>query len=510
MGAVVGAGAGFLSGSAQVLQARDDVFKSYYNEQYKGAQTRRQEELERGSAIAAGRETDLISFSTLFKSQETARGYLKDLTWMANTTPLLYDDLTAMSKTLATYGYGAKEILPVLTTVGDTGAALSMSVSDMNEVATALGRMKSSNKTTLEYLNILNDRGVGAVGILADSFKVDQATMYDMISKGKVAGSEAVEIILSALVDSFSGSMEQQSKTFSGLSSTLEGWQQELENAGGERYNEIRGAGKAEQIAYYDGANGEAVGEMNGIIASGKAYQENLKERYQREAEAAVLRGTRSFTYNEEQREDLAEMRDRYLAAKEAFDHAAALGDTDAAAKFSAEVESIKGELEAYATDAFNVSTGMQEVKDVQLDMIAAIRENTAALGAWKDQYELDQAGTIGIAGAHKNTDGGQFTTTSEAYSRKTRGTFTYVPAEDGSHAFGLQRVPYDGYRALLHEGERVLPAAEARAVDSGGGGGVNITITGNEFTVRSEADIDAIARALAEEVVLRRKAGVL
>lgn len=38
----------------------------------------------------------------------------------------------------------------------------------------------------------------------------------------------------------------------------------------------------------------------------------------------------------------------------------------------------------------------------------------------------------------------------------------------DGSHATGLDRVPFDGYIAQLHKGERVLTADEARAQDSG------------------------------------------
>jgi len=40
----------------------------------------------------------------------------------------------------------------------------------------------------------------------------------------------------------------------------------------------------------------------------------------------------------------------------------------------------------------------------------------------------------------------------------------------DGSHANGLDRVPFDGYIAQLHKDERVLTAAEARAQDSGMG----------------------------------------
>ena len=39
----------------------------------------------------------------------------------------------------------------------------------------------------------------------------------------------------------------------------------------------------------------------------------------------------------------------------------------------------------------------------------------------------------------------------------------------DGSHAGGLNRVPFDGYIAELHKGERVQTASEARVDDMGG-----------------------------------------
>lgn len=40
--------------------------------------------------------------------------------------------------------------------------------------------------------------------------------------------------------------------------------------------------------------------------------------------------------------------------------------------------------------------------------------------------------------------------------------------ATDGSHARGLDFVPFDGYVAELHKGEMVVPAAEARAMRNG------------------------------------------
>ncbi|WMJ83408.1 phage tail protein [Oscillospiraceae bacterium LTW-04] len=69
----------------------------------------------------------------------------------------------------------------------------------------------------------------------------------------------------------------------------------------------------------------------------------------------------------------------------------------------------------------------------------------------------------------------------------------------DGSHATGLSYVPYDGYIAELHEGERVLTAAQARGY--GQEGGVNIEKLADTIIVREEADIDKIATALHRKI---------
>jgi len=62
--------------------------------------------------------------------------------------------------------------------------------------------------------------------------------------------------------------------------------------------------------------------------------------------------------------------------------------------------------------------------------------------------------------------------------------------------AGGLDYVPYDGFVARLHKGERVLTKDEARR---GAGGGNGVVITGNTFHVRQESDIHDIAYELAE-----------
>lgn len=459
IGGGIGAVSGLISGRTKIFEQQDEAFKSYVQDAYQNQLSEQASSLTTGSSIAAGRETDRISFATLFGDAGVAEKYLKDLVEMSNNTPFLYDDLTAMSKTLATYKYGADEILPVLKIIGDTGAALGQSTSDMTMVATALGRMKSSNKTSLEYLNILNDRGIGAVGMLADAYGVNQGKMYEMISKGKIEGTKAAEIILQAMTDSFAGSMENQSKTFSGLTSTVEGLTQELDNAMGEGYNEGRMAGLQAQRDWLSGESGAAVQEANKAIGAWKAELENSKEQYIRDAVDAMM-GT-----------------DEYQAAKEA-DNAAEMGRLIMEAK-------VKGMSE------YNASEGAQLALESEKALVDAIRDDTSTnQNYWDAGYERGNWFTKGLAASIKI----------EGVPR-VKGTWEWDSSDwtdYNSHDYGLKYVPYDGYPAILHEGERVMTAAENRSSTESS---IVVQVSGNEFIVRGEDDIDAIARQIAVRV---------
>ncbi len=470
LGALAGAAAGgivgAISGSSQTYESKDSAFKSYYQGLYDTVNEETASSLTSGSTLAAARETDQISFATLFGGADKASAYLADLVQMANVTPFLYDDLTSMSKALAAYGYDETSILPVLQTVGDAGAALGQTTSDMNAVATALGRMKSSNKTTLEYLNILNDRGIGAVGMLSDAYGVDQGTIYSRISKGEIGGQDAVEIILKALTERYAGSMEAQSKTFSGITSTVKGLMEELDNAMGEGYNEKRMESLTADRDAYEGALGEAMSEVNRVIGENKAMLENLQDQYKREGLSALLLGEETSVYDAADAAKLKSMREEYLAAQEAYKN----GDDEAGLK----MESLKEQTEALASSAYEASEQYQLAQDVERDQLGAIRENTSAVAALTSYY-LSQEGSKGMAA--------------------TTGTSGRVSSRRSGHqrAMGIDYVPYDNFPALLHEGERVLTAGEARRQTDE----VRIVISGNEFHIREEADIDRVAQEL-------------
>ena len=459
IGAALGAGAGLVSGLSQNYETQDSSFRSYVQDAVQEQLDAQSESLTSGSSIAAGRETDKISFATLFGSKETADSYLSNLVGMANSTPFLYDDLTSMSKTLATYGYDADSILPVLQTIGDAGAALGQSTSDMTAVATAIGRMKSSNKTTLEYLNILNDRGIGAVGMLSDAYGVDQGTMYSMISKGEVAGQDAARIILDALSDSFAGAMEAQSKTFSGITSTIEGLQQELDNAMGEGYNQTRMQGLEAQKEWLDGDSGQEMQEAYTAIGAWKASLENAKEQYIRDAMNDAM-------------------------GSEEYKTAEAEGD-------AAEMGRILMKAKIDGMNEYNANEGKDEELAQELSLIESVRNDTALNNSyWDAGYTLGQEFSKGRAAA----------TTDSAWADAVNNFNSGYTKHRSGHqrAMGIDYVPYDNFPALLHEGEKVLTAGEARQ-EKNGVGGIQIVING--MTVREDADIDRVAQALLSKL---------
>ena len=101
-----------------------------------------------------------------------------------------------------------------------------------------------------------------------------------------------------------------------------------------------------------------------------------------------------------------------------------------------------------------------------------------------------------GVANAIKDAGGGVANVIAAELGGGYSGVSPRMEHERG-YAYGIQRVPYNNFPALLHEGERVLTASQAREWRAG----ATVRVTGNSFIVREEADIDRIAAALAEKI---------
>lgn len=477
VGAAVGTLAGGINAAAQVFEKRDDAFREVVQNQVQTQTERQQSDLVAGSQIAANRETTLISFETLFADKDQAAAYLEQVKTMANTTPFLFDDLTQMSKVLKTYGYSPEEMIPQLTRIGDTGAALGMSTADMSEVSTAIGRMNSSGKTTLEYLNPLIERGIPAIDYLAQASGKSKEAIYEMVSKGLIPGAEAARAISDYMGKANEGAMGLQSQTFSGLQSTLQGANEEMQSAMGEGYNEERSKGIQAQIDHLSGEQGEKMSEANRLIGAYKASLENQREEMIRSAET----------------EALSLIEQQHLSGAEA-------GKALMEARIQAEAD--------YAS-----SEGASKEAEIQKSIVNSAQSILVEDGVYqKFGYEMGQEYSKGIRAAilesrpfvlpemtseSNNLTNPNMDITNPLMSQ-TGEALMIDPSLLPGAAFGIDYVPKNDYLARLHEGERVLTAQEARGHKTAS---APVTVTGNNFTVREEADIYKIAQALAEEL---------
>lgn len=487
VGAAIGGGLGLVTGGSQAFQERDETFKQYVQEATQGQLEEMQQGITSGSAVAAGRELDLIAFDQLLGPGMGAR-YLEDLREMAASTPMEYSDLTAMSRALATgFGDDTDRMLALMRGIGDAGSAVGVSAQDMTVMAQALSRMESSNKASLEYLNMFQERGVDVIGMLAESLGVDQGKIYDMISKGSISGTQAVDIIQSGLGD-YAGAMDQMSKTFSGLESTLADARTEMDNAYGEGYNETRKQGLQDEIDYLSGESGAMIQEANRAMGAWQAELENSKEQFQREALDAVMSGAETTLFSDEAQKRLNELTNEYQKAQ-------AEGD-------AAEMGRALAEARVMGLNEYNASEGAQLMLDMEMAMAEQIREDASTNSAyWDAGYRKGQEYSKGMMAAIAD-----------------RGVESFAPGEDTPggrirainahrYAVGLDRVPYDDFPAMLHEGERVPTAREAEQADRKRGARFQITITGNSFG--SGATAEEIAQRLADQIELKMAAGV-
>ena len=488
VGAGIGGLVGLVGGAAQNYETKDEYFKNYVQEEVEGQLSALEEGISSGSATAAQWELDRIAFNQLLGNGYGGR-YLDAVKSFASSTPLEYSDLTAMSRALAP-GFadgtisGLQRMLDLMEGIGNAGSALGVDASGMTVMAQVLSRMESSGKATLEYLNMFQERGVDVIGMLGEHYGVDQGTIYDMISDSAISGQDAVDIIQNGM-ERYAGAMDTMAKTFSGLQSTLTDAQTAMDAAYGEGYNETRKQGLEDEISFLSGESGAMMEEANRAMGAYMADLENQKEEYIRNAIIDVM-GTSEYQIAEAEGND-AEMGRLIMQAK------------------------VKGMSD------YNESEGAKEMREMQSRLIQGVQEDSAASeDMWNAGYELGQKFSKGIQAAlseamsetslslrpwsNAPADTSAYISSSNAYAKRVQST--------GGYAYGLNRVPYDGFRAILHEGERVLTAREAREADSTAARSVNVNISG-QWSVRDDSDIDLIAARIADSLERALAAGV-
>ena len=169
---------------------------------------------------AADMEQAEIGFGVLFKSADTAKAVLGDLSKFAAETPFELPELTSAARSLAAFGVDASAITPTLRMLGDVASGINQ---PLGEIAEIFGKARVQGRLFGEDINQLTGRGIPVIGELAKQFGVGESEVKKLVESGKI-GFPQLQKAFESMTGSggqFNGMMAAQSQSLSGLWSTM-------------------------------------------------------------------------------------------------------------------------------------------------------------------------------------------------------------------------------------------------------------------------------------------------
>lgn len=508
VGGAIGAVSGGIEAAAQKFTEKDEAFKSYVQESVEGVLDEQAQALTSGSAIAGTREQTRMAFSKALGGDEAADAYLEQVREMASRTNYTYDEITGYTKQLLN-SYDPSEIFEVLGDLSDATAGLNLNSSDVSLWVSGLNRMRITDKATMEYLNYFSERGLNVYEALSKALGVQESAVQELVSNGDVSGTTAADAILNYISEQYGGLSERLAGSYEGLMGNIEDANADLQAAMGEGYNEARKAGLQEQLDWMNGEMGASMQQAYEQIGAFQASLENTREQMVRDAMNAVMTGVMPEEGFELQLQRLRDMAEDYASAAQIA--AAQPADSEAAMQAQADMGRLLAEAQVMAQNEYNADTGAQTLLDSQLQLAQAVAADTSADATYYNAGQrLGQQYTQGISAAITSYRPPSVTLPSVSVaggttSRATGGSHL-TGATSPYRAIGENRVPRDNTLYLLHEGERVLTAREARAADRKESGSNVVVNMGGNYTVRQDSDIDAIAEAVAARVLAAKR----
>ena len=165
-------------------------------------------------------ETYTTNFQTMLGSATKAQAKVESLKQMAASTPFEMTDLANATQQLLAMGVASEDTNKYLQQLGDISLG---NVDKLNSLIGAFGKMNSSGKVTLEYINIMAEQGFNPLNLIAQKTGETMTEVYARVSAGTVTFDEVKNAIAAATSagGQFYKGMEKASQTTAGRIATL-------------------------------------------------------------------------------------------------------------------------------------------------------------------------------------------------------------------------------------------------------------------------------------------------
>lgn len=469
IGTAVGAAVGGLTGAIEALGAKqeraDDFFREETKNLFTDVTTRMDDTLSSSSGIAAERELTLEKFKAMMGGTEGSLLF-EELKQYGVDTPYSTDNMMKSGTLLRRYNsdWGREDIMNNVSMIGD------LAMGDQNAfdaISYAYAQIQSEGKLNGQDWRQLTQAGFNPLDVLGEEWGKTAAQMREMMSDGVISAEDVTHAFEAATSEGgeYFQSATKLMDSYSGVLAQLEDTQLDIDLAMGEGFNKARKEGMEKELEAYSGETGDIMRDAYEMIG---AYEAELENQH-RQSIIDAINGVYELPEYKEAIE-----KGNGLEAEKLMWKAKMKAETDyknsdeVMLKKQAEQDLVGDIQDALIEDGTYVHFGEEMAnqfsqgwnKNLGSQIYEALRGIT--------KRNLDQTGVAGSALGYK------------------------------PHATGLSRVPYDGYKAELHEGERVLTRVEA---DQASSGSIHIAKLADSIIVREEADIDKLTQALVAKL---------
>lgn len=432
--------------------------------------------------LSSDAEQASIAFTTMLGSADKSKAFLDELTTFANSTPFELPGLRDSAKRMLAFGFTSKQVIPILTGLGNAAAGLGLGADGLDRLTIALGQIKAKGRLQGDEALQLTEAGVPVWDILAKKMRVTTAEVIKLSSKGLIPADAAINALIEGMKEKFPNMMEKQSKSLAGLWSTIK---DTFNNRILIKWGDgIRLAiqPKLAQLTTWLDNNGATIqrwgNELQSVASSAATALSNSL--------------STAFTYIRTHYLDNPEFQKLSFTGKVGyvFDDIKTAFDTwwtnTGKSAFETKSQEITTALMSVLENSVPEMTeiGVKLGTGIASGMWSGMQESKSLSWLFKTREFLtpkivDKAweAILGTGGGKDDNNNGKQTPTKKSS--------------------GLDFVPRDNMPVLVHRGERIQTKTEADAQRSGRGKG-GVIVTGNTFHVRQESDINAIAMELA------------
>lgn len=169
---------------------------------------------------AASFEQTRIGLENMLGSAEDAKSLLSDVSKFAAETPFEFPELAGATKQLVAFGFTGKDAFDTMKQLGDVSAAIGAPIQDLSYL---MGTLRTQGRAFTVDIRQFAQRGVPIYEYLAKVLNTNEQAIAGMIEEGKVGFPEVQKAfkLMTSEGGKFHGAMEKQSKSLSGLWSTL-------------------------------------------------------------------------------------------------------------------------------------------------------------------------------------------------------------------------------------------------------------------------------------------------